>query len=227
MSGKDKGGEAENVITAGNELLAWEYEKYQAGFRFVVGIDEVGRGPLAGPVVAAAVGFPQGAEIPPVNDSKKLSEEKREALDAAIRAVPGVRIAIAEIPVEEIDRINILRATHLAMKRAAEDIPEADYLLVDGLPVPGLPKESCNIIKGDARSASIAAASIIAKVYRDRLMVELDKQYPGYGLAENKGYGTALHLQALKELGVTPIHRKSFAPVRDIISPPPEQMDLF
>ena len=227
MSGKDKGGEAENVITAGNELLAWEYEKYQAGFRFVVGIDEVGRGPLAGPVVAAAVGFPQGAEIPPVNDSKKLSEEKREALDAAIRAVPGVRIAIAEISVEEIDRINILRATHLAMKRAAEDIPEADYLLVDGLPVPGLPKESCNIIKGDARSASIAAASIIAKVYRDRLMVELDKQYPGYGLAENKGYGTALHLQALKELGVTPIHRKSFAPVRDIISPPPEQMDLF
>ena len=227
MSGKGKGGEAENVITAGNELLAWEYEKYQAGFRFVVGIDEVGRGPLAGPVVAAAVGFPQGAEIPPVNDSKKLSEEKREALDAAIRAVPGVRIAIAEVPVEEIDRINILRATHLAMKRAAEDIPEADYLLVDGLPVPGLPKESCNIIKGDARSASIAAASIIAKVYRDRLMVELDKQYPGYGLAENKGYGTALHLQALKELGVTPIHRKSFAPVRDIISPPPEQMDLF
>ena len=227
MSAKGKGGEAENVITAGNELLAWEYEKYQAGFRFVVGIDEVGRGPLAGPVVAAAVGFPQGAEIPPVNDSKKLSEEKREALDAAIRAVPGVRIAIAEVPVEEIDRINILRATHLAMKRAAEDIPEADYLLVDGLPVPGLPKESCNIIKGDARSASIAAASIIAKVYRDRLMVELDKQYPGYGLAENKGYGTALHLQALKELGVTPIHRKSFAPVRDIISPPPEQMDLF
>ena len=227
MSAKGKGGEAEKVITAGNELLAWEYEKYQAGFRFVVGIDEVGRGPLAGPVVAAAVGFPQGAEIPPVNDSKKLSEEKREALDAAIRAVPGVRIAIAEIPVEEIDRINILRATHLAMKRAAEAIPEADYILVDGLPVPGLPKESCNIVKGDAKSASIAAASIIAKVYRDRLMVELDKKYPGYALAENKGYGTAVHLRALKELGVTPIHRKSFAPVRDIITPPPEQMDLF
>ena len=227
MSAKGKGGEAEKVITAGNELLAWEYEKYQAGFRFVVGIDEVGRGPLAGPVVAAAVGFPQGAEIPPVNDSKKLSEEKREALDAAIRAVPGVRIAIAEVPVEEIDRINILRATHLAMKRAAEEIPEADYILVDGLPVPGLPKESCNIIKGDAKSASIAAASIIAKVYRDRLMVELDKEYPGYGLAENKGYGTAWHLQALKKLGVTPVHRKSFAPVRDILTPPPEQMDLF
>lgn len=227
MSVKGKGGEAEKFITAGNELLAWEYEKYQAGFRFVVGIDEVGRGPLAGPVVAAAVGFPQGAVIPPVNDSKKLSEEKREALDEAIRKVPGVRIAIAEIPVEEIDRINILKATHLAMKQAAEAIPEADYLLVDGLPVPGLPKESCNIIKGDAKSASIAAASIVAKVYRDRLMVELDKQYPGYGLAENKGYGTAAHLQALKVLGVTPIHRRSFTPVRDIIEPPPEQMELF
>ena len=227
MSVKGKGGEAEKFITAGNELLAWEYEKYQAGFRFVVGIDEVGRGPLAGPVVAAAVGFPQGVEIPPVNDSKKLSEEKREALDAAIRAVPGVRIAIAEIPVEVIDQINILRATHKAMKEAAEAIPEADYILVDGLPVPGLPRESCNIVKGDAKSASIAAASIVAKVYRDRLMVELDKLYPGYGLAENKGYGTAEHLRALKELGVTPIHRKSFAPVRDVITPPPQQLELF
>ena len=227
MSDKGKGGENEKFITAGNELLAWEYEKYQAGFRFVVGIDEVGRGPLAGPVVAAAVGFPQGAEIPPVNDSKKLSEEKREALDAAIRAVPGVRIAIAEIPVEVIDQINILRATHKAMKEAAEAIPEADYILVDGLPVPGLPRESCNIVKGDAKSASIAAASIVAKVYRDRLMVELDKLYPGYGLAENKGYGTAEHLRALKELGVSAIHRKSFAPVRDVITPPPEQLELF
>ncbi len=227
MSDKGKGGENEKFITAGNELLAWEYEKYQAGFRFVVGIDEVGRGPLAGPVVAAAVGFPQGAMIPPVNDSKKLSEEKREVLDAAIRAVPGVRIAIAEIPVEVIDQINILRATHKAMKEAAEAIPEADFILVDGLPVPGLPRESCNIVKGDAKSASIAAASIVAKVYRDRLMVELDKLYPGYGLAENKGYGTAEHLRALKELGVTPIHRKSFAPVRDVITPPPEQLELF
>ncbi len=227
MSGKGKGGEAEKLITAGNELLAWEYEKYQAGFRFVVGIDEVGRGPLAGPVVAAAVGFPQGVEIPPVNDSKQLSEEKRELLDAAIRAVPGVKIAVSEISVEEIDRINILRATHKAMKEAAEAIPEADYILVDGLPVPGLPKESCNIVKGDAKSASIAAASIIAKVYRDRLMIELDKVYPGYGLAENKGYGTAEHLRALKVLGVTPIHRRSFAPVRNILEPPPEQMELF
>ena len=217
----------ENVITAGNELLAWEYEKYQAGFRFVVGIDEVGRGPLAGPVVAAAVGFPAGAAIPRVNDSKKLTEEQREKLDAAIRSVAGVKIAIAEISVEEIDQLNILRATHKAMKAAAEQIPEADCLLVDGLPVPGLPAESFNVIKGDAKSASIAAASIIAKVYRDRLMTEMDKLYPGYGLAENKGYGTAAHLKALKDLGVTPIHRRSFAPVRDVITPPPEQLELF
>ncbi len=216
-----------DFLAADDELLAWEHEKYQAGFRFVAGIDEVGRGPLAGPVVAAAVAFPVGAKIPRVNDSKKLSEEKREFLDAAIRAVPGVKIGIAEIPVEEIDRINILRATHLAMKIAAEAIPEADFLLVDGLPVPGLPVESCNIIKGDAKSASIAAASIIAKVYRDRLMTELDRLYPGYGLAENKGYGTSVHLQALKDLGVSPVHRKSFGPVRDVITPPPEQMDLF
>ena len=227
MSGKAKGGDEITFLAADDELLACEHAKYQAGFRFVVGIDEVGRGPLAGPVVAAAVGFPPGAAIPRVNDSKQLSEEKREVLDAAIRSVPGVRIAIAEVPVEEIDRLNILRATHLAMRKAAEAIPEADCLLVDGLPVPGLPKESFNIIKGDAKSASIAAASIVAKVYRDRLMSELDKLYSGYGLAENKGYGTAAHLKALKELGVTPIHRKSFAPVRDTIDPPPEQLELF
>ena len=227
MAGHAQGGVKVDFLAAGDELLALEQAKYQAGFRFVVGIDEVGRGPLAGPVVVAAVGFPQGAKIPHVNDSKQLSEEKRLLLDAAIRAVPGVKIAIAEISVEEIDQINILRATHLAMRKAAGEIPEADCLLVDGLPVPGLPCESFPVVKGDAKSASIAAASIVAKVYRDNLMVELDKLYPGYGLAENKGYGTAAHLAALKQLGVTPIHRKSFAPVRDILDPPPEQMELF
>ena len=227
MAGHAQGGVKVDFLAAGDELLALEQAKYQAGFRFVVGIDEVGRGPLAGPVVAAAVGFPAGAAIPRVNDSKKLTEEQRTKLDAAIRSVPGVRIGIAEIAVDQIDKINILRATHLAMKKAVEQIPEADCLLVDGLPVPGLPGESFNVIKGDARSASIAAASIIAKVYRDRLMVELDKLYPGYGLAENKGYGTAAHINALKVLGVTPIHRRSFAPVRDVITPPPEQLELF
>ncbi len=226
MSDRTKGGGG-RYLAADDELLALEYAKYQAGFRFVVGIDEVGRGPLAGPVVAAAVGFPPGVEIPAVNDSKQLSCEQREELDKAIRAVPGVKIAIAEVPVEVIDEINILRATHKAMREAAAAIPEADCLLVDGLPVPGLPAESFSVVKGDAKSASIAAASIAAKVYRDRLMVELDSRYPGYGFAENKGYGTAGHLKALKELGVTPVHRRSFAPVRDIIEPPPEQLELF
>ncbi|MBE6380258.1 MAG: ribonuclease HII [Lentisphaerae bacterium] len=227
MADKIDGGQTIDVLSADDELLQLEREKFQAGFRFVVGIDEVGRGPLAGPVVAAAVGFPPGAKIPRVNDSKQLTGERREALDAAIRAVPGVRIGIAEVSVEVIDRINILQATHQAMRKAAEAIPEADCLLVDGLPVKGLPAESFNVIKGDARSASIAAASIIAKVYRDRLMSELDKQYPGYGLSDNKGYGTAQHLQALKTLGASSIHRKSFAPVRDVITPPPEQLELF
>ncbi len=137
MTKRTDGGNGTIYLAADDELLTLEREKYRAGFRFVIGIDEVGRGPLAGPVVAAAVGFPQGAEIPRVNDSKKLSEERRIALDAAIRAVPGVRIAIAEVPVEKIDEINILRATHYAMKLAAEEIAEADCLLVDGLPVPG------------------------------------------------------------------------------------------
>ena len=227
MAENADGGRVLETLAADDELLLLEQEKLRAGFRFVVGIDEVGRGPLAGPVVAAAVGFPAGAAIPRVNDSKKLTEEQREKLDAAIRSVAGVKIAIAEISVGEIDQLNILRATHKAMKAAAEQIPEADCLLVDGLPVPGLPVESFNVIKGDAKSASIAAASIIAKVYRDRLMTEMDKLYPGYGLAENKGYGTAAHLKALKDLGVTPIHRRSFAPVRDVITPPPEQLELF
>ena len=227
MADKNDGGKTVDVLSADDELLQLEDEKFRAGFRFVVGIDEVGRGPLAGPVVAAAVGFPRGAVIPRVNDSKQLTEERREALDAAIRAVPGVRIAIAEVGVDVIDRINILQATHRAMRQAAGAIPEADCLLVDGLPVKGLPVESFNVIKGDAKSASIAAASIVAKVYRDRLMVKLDKLYPGYGLAENKGYGTAAHLAALKKLGVTPVHRRSFGPVRDVITPPPEQLELF
>lgn len=221
------GGDSVEFLAADDKLLRLERLKLQEGFCFVAGIDEVGRGPLAGPVVAAAVGFPVGARIPKVNDSKQLSEAAREELDALIRAVAGVRIGLAEIPVEVIDEINILRATHLAMRRAAEQIPEADCLLVDGLPVPGLPKESFSVVKGDAQSASIAAASIIAKVYRDRLMVKLDEIYPQYGFAENKGYGTAAHLEALKKFGVTEVHRRSFGPVRDIITPPPEQMTLF
>lgn len=216
-----------DYLSEADELLSLESLKYREGFCFVAGIDEVGRGPLAGPVVAAAVHFPRGAKIPRVNDSKKLTAAERDELEAAIRRVEGVRIGLAEAGPEMIDRLNILRATHWAMARAAEQIPEADCLLVDGLPVKGLPAASFAYVGGDGRSASIAAASIVAKVYRDRKMVEFDRLYPGYGFAGHKGYGTKEHLQALARLGVTAIHRRSFAPVRNILEPPPEQLSLF
>ena len=217
----------EHFLTEGDELFRFERECWADGFEFVAGVVEVGRGPLAGPVVAAAVVFPRGAELPCVNDSKQLTEELREELREAIFAIPGVQIGIGEVDVETIDLMNILNATHLAMRRAVEQLKRADFILVDGRPVKGLPLPSRAIVKGDAKSASIAAASIVAKVHRDRLMVELDGVYPGYGFADHKGYGTARHLEALRELGVTPMHRRSFRPVREIIDPPPEQPSLF
>ena len=208
-------------------MFRFERECWADGFEFIAGVDEVGRGPLAGPVVAAAVVFPRGAELPCVNDSKQLTEAMREELREAIFAIPGVQIGIGEVDVETIDLMNILNATHLAMRRAVEQLTRADFILVDGRPVKGLPLPSRAIVKGDAKSASIAAASIVAKVHRDRLMVELDGVYPGYGFADHKGYGTARHLEALHDLGVTPMHRRSFRPVREIIDPPPEQPLLF
>lgn len=217
----------EHFLTEGDVLFRFERECWADGFEFVAGVDEVGRGPLAGPVVAAAVVFPRGAEFPCVNDSKQLTEAEREELRAAILAIPGVQVGIGEVDVGTIDRVNILNATHLAMRRAVEQLVRADFVLVDGRPVKGLPLPSRAIVKGDAKSASIAAASIVAKVYRDRLMVELDGVYPDYGFADHKGYGTARHLEALREFGVTPAHRRSFRPVREIIDPPPEQPSLF
>ena len=208
-------------------LFRFERECWADGFEFVAGVDEVGRGPLAGPVVAAAVVFPRGVQFPCVNDSKQLTGAEREELRAAILAIPGVQVGIGEVDVGTIDLMNILNATHLAMRRAVEQLKRADFVLVDGRPVKGLPLPSRAIVKGDAKSASIAAASIVAKVHRDRLMVELDGVYPNYGFADHKGYGTARHLEALRELGVTPAHRRSFRPVREIIDPPPEQPSLF
>ena len=217
----------EHFLTEGDVLFRFERECWADGFEFVAGVDEVGRGPLAGPVVAAAVVFPRGAEFPCVNDSKQLTEAEREELRAAILAIPGVQVGIGEVDVGTIDRVHILNATHLAMRRAVEQLVRADFVLVDGRPVKGLPLPSRAIVKGDAKSASIAEASIVAKVYRDRLMVELDGVYPDYGFADHKGYGTARHLEALREFGVTPAHRRSFRPVREIIDPPPEQPSLF
>ncbi len=214
-------------LSKDDKLLAHECKYWAEGFSFVGGVDEVGRGPLAGPVVAAAVVFPREAVIPAVNDSKKLTEKQRVELREAILAVPGIQYGIAEVGVADIDRLNILQASRLAMHLAVKQLGRIDYLLIDGLPVPGFAMPNLALVKGDAKSASIAAASILAKVYRDELMVRLAVQYPGYGFEHNMGYGTESHLAALRELGVCVVHRRSFAPVRDIIDPPPEQLDLF
>ena len=180
----------------------------------IAGIDEVGRGPLAGPVVVAAVILPAPPETfnLPVNDSKKLSERQREELAEAIKADPRVRFAIAQRSAAEIDRLNILRATQDAMREAAVQVG-AQWALVDGKGFQPFPVPATFIVKGDANSASIAAASILAKTTRDAWMVELDQRYPGYGFAKHKGYGTAEHLAALNRLGPCPEHRRSFSPV--------------
>jgi ribonuclease HII len=214
-------------ISHDDKLLALENIKWDEGFSFVAGVDEVGRGPLAGPVVAAAVVFPPGSKIPKVNDSKKLTAARRDELRQAIIEVPGVQYAIAEVSPETVDRINILRASHLAMRQAVEQLAQVDFLLVDGLPVPDLPVANLAIIKGDSKSASIAAASILAKEYRDELMIKMAVDFPEYGFERHKGYGTQVHLKALEKFGICNIHRKSFAPVRNIIDPPPEQLELF
>ena len=194
-----------------------EFEYKYAEFKFICGIDEVGRGPFAGPVVAGAVILPKDEEILYLNDSKKLSEKRREELYDIIMD-KAVAVGLGLETNEVIDEINIKRATHSAMRKAIKDLKNPktgemftpDILLVDAEHIPDVDIKQVGIIKGDAKSISIAAASIIAKVTRDRMMVEYDKIYPGYDLAGNKGYGTAAHIAAIKELGMTPIHRRSF-----------------
>ena len=202
-------------------MLRFEQEAWSAGSLRIAGVDEAGRGPLAGPVVAAAVVFEKEfleAEAPRslagINDSKKLPASRREFFHALLSACPHVQIGIASASVEEIDSLNILRATHLAMARAVGQLsPPPELALVDGLPVKGLPVPHRAIVSGDALSLSIASASILAKVTRDRLMVELAAQYPAYGFERHKGYGTQAHLDALNLHGPCPAHRNSFAPV--------------
>lgn len=191
------------------KLWRFENEAYAQGYRAIVGTDEVGRGPLAGPVVAAAVVLPRGVEILGINDSKKLSEKRREALAEEIKA-KALAYKIAEISPAEIDRVNILHAAERAMKEAVEALPFGDYLLVDGQNQLDVRLPVRNLIGGDSISISIAAASIIAKVYRDHLMVQLDSVYPQYNFAQNKGYGTADHYAALQKYGPSPVHRRSF-----------------
>ena len=184
----------------------------------LAGVDEVGRGPLAGDVVAAAVILDPSAPIDGLNDSKKLTEKRRERLFGEIKE-KALSWAIGRASVAEIDELNILHASMLAMKRAVEDLPiTPEYALIDGNRCPEINIRSESVVKGDSRVAAISAASILAKVTRDREMVLLDQQYPGYGLAGHKGYPTPAHLNALKEKGVTIIHRKSFRPVRECIA---------
>ena len=186
----------------------------------IAGVDEAGRGPLAGPVVAAAVILHPGQIIPGLTDSKKLSEKKRESLFDIIQREAQF-FAIAEASVEEIDSLNILQATLLAMKRAVERLPVMpNKIIVDGIYCPQVTCASEAIIKGDLTEPAISAASILAKVTRDRLLLQLHEAYPAYGFAQHKGYPTASHLEALKQYGITPHHRRSYAPVRHVLSQP-------
>jgi ribonuclease HII len=190
---------------------------FEAGTVFVAGVDEVGRGPLAGPVVAAAVILDPARPVAGLADSKKLSEKRREKLAEIIKE-QALSWALGRAEVEEIDRLNILQASLLAMQRAVAALqPTAEFALVDGNRCPHLACPAEAVIKGDERVPAISAASVIAKVARDQEMVQLDQVYPGYGLARHKGYPTRAHLEALRQIGISVIHRRSFGPVRKIL----------
>ena len=192
------------------EILTYERGLWEAGYDLVAGIDEVGRGPLAGPVVAAAVILPKECKIEGVNDSKKLSAKKREELYDIILE-KAVSYGIGVVSNERIDEINILQATYEAMREALSQLkPKAEYILADAVTIPMVSTPQRGIIKGDAKSMSIGAASIVAKVYRDRMMEAYEEVYPGYGFASNKGYGAAEHIEGIRKQGITPIHRKTF-----------------
>lgn len=196
-------------------MLAYEKELYEQGINLIAGIDEVGRGPLAGPVVAAAVILPKACKIPGLNDSKKIPKSKHKKIyEAVLQEAIAIGIGVKDNQV--IDQVNIYEATKLAMMEAVGQLdPQPQHLLIDAMKLDlAIPQTS--IIKGDANSLSIAAASIVAKVTRDQMMEEFDREYPGYDFAQNAGYGTANHLAGLYQLGVTPIHRRSFEPVKSM-----------
>ena len=197
------------------KMLAYEKELYAQGIELIAGVDEVGRGPLAGPVVAAAVILPKGCKIPGLNDSKKIPKAKhKEVFEAVLQNAIAIGIGIKDNHV--IDQVNIYEATKLAMMEAIGQLdPQPQHLLIDAMKL-DLPISQTSIIKGDANSLSIAAASIVAKVTRDQMMEEFDREYPGYDFVQNAGYGTAKHLAGLDKLGVTPIHRRSFEPVKSM-----------
>ena len=211
--------------------LAYEQELWRKEISLVAGVDEAGCGPLAGPVVAAAVVFPCSwletglyTKLRGLNDSKQLTLEEREKFYGIITAHPEIRYAVASVDVEMIDRINIRQAAWRAMNLALEQLsPQPQHVLVDGLRIKWLTYPQTALVQGDARSYSIAAASVLAKVTRDRVMLEFDKLYPGYGFAEHKGYGTPKHCAAIQERGPCPIHRRSFSPFRPVET----ELELF
>ncbi|MGX6979431.1 ribonuclease HII [Vagococcus elongatus] len=197
----------------------WHYENElrEKGYKLIAGIDEVGRGPLAGPVVAAAVILPENVALDGLNDSKQLSLAKRESLFLEIQET-ALAIGIGVVSPETIDRLNIYQATLLAMEQALQKLtPQPDFVLIDAMTVKNSSLPQKSLIKGDAKSVSIAAASVMAKVTRDRMMADYDQTFPGYGFAKNAGYGTAEHLAGLADNGVTAIHRKSFSPVKEML----------
>ncbi len=213
---------------AKSPVCGWKHEKAarKLGAMRIAGLDEVGRGPLFGPVVAAAVILAPRCRIDGLTDSKKLSEKKRDEYEILIRE-NAIAWSVAAVDVETIDRINIRRASLLAMRIAVEQLAlSPDYLLIDGIDQIDWPCPQQSVIQGDAISLSIAAASVLAKVHRDRLLVELDSQFPGYGLASHKGYAAPEHLAALARLGPTPLHRKSFHPVAQAVLQFPMQFEL-
>lgn len=211
-----------DFLAAESPLLSYESSLAEQGIFYAAGIDEAGRGCCAGPVVAAAVLFTRKDCIPAgIFDSKQLSEKKRMELRQKIMNTPGVYYCVAEISPEEIDASDILRATWKAMAKALSGIiPPTEYALVDGNPVKGLPLPSQNIVKGDAKSASIAAASILAKTHRDLYMMEAAKKWQEYQFDVHKGYCTKLHTELIEKYGPCPIHRKTFEPVKSILNPP-------
>ena len=197
-----------------NDLYKYENELYDKGLKYIGGVDEVGRGPLIGSVVASCVVLPKGFVLEGLTDSKKLSEKKRDAFYDIIME-NAVAVGIGIVDEKEIDRVNIYEATKIAMKKAIKNTNiKLDHVLIDAMPL-DIEVDTTSIIKGDAKSISIAAASVIAKVTRDRMMYDLDKKYPMYDLANNKGYGTKKHIEAIKEYGITKYHRLSFKPVSD------------
>lgn len=211
--------------------LSHERELWAQGLTCIAGVDEAGCGPLAGPVTAAAVVFPCSwseaglcGKLRGLNDSKQLSEEQREKFYSIITSLPDVRYAVAVVDAEMIDRINIRQAAWRAMQQALDQLdPSPQHALIDGLRIKWLPYTHTALVDGDCKSYSIAAASVLAKVTRDRLMRDFDRQYPGYGFAEHKGYSTPQHYAAIERLGPCPIHRRTFAPFRPVET----ELDLF